>query len=394
MVCRHEALRTRVVVVDGAPVQKIHPPRGSEDLQVEDLSSLPEHIRQAGVTRKIEECMTHPIDVACDSLFAAWILKLRDDEHVLILATEHLISDAVSLSILRQELLTVYFQLLRGESPRLPPIGMQLADYAIWQRTVCSAWMERHGQSLNKRLAGCHRLRFPDDTAAMRAGGRSGWAGVPIRINSDLTRRLRDWSRARSTTVSMTVLTAYAAFVLRWCGVSDCVIQYQSDGRLSDQIANTIGYFASVLYLRLSLLPGDCFLHLLVQVASEYGAALEHASLTHLALRQPPPGFVRNPIFNWLPREHIAAVPDSRDQAQPLACEPMPTGIPGLEKLDWDHEPGIQLWEYDSEIVGHLFFPRSRFDEQSMERLSSHLLQLVRMLLQAPADSVPEIEPR
>ena len=123
----------------------------------------------------------------------------------------------------------------------------------------------------------------------------------------------------------------------------------------------------------------------------EYTRALEHANFSHLALNQPPPGFVRNAIFNWVPREHIADIPVPENRSQPLACESIPLGTPGLENLEWDHEPGIQLWEYDTDIVGHLFFPRNRFGEQTMQRFGRDLLRFIEMMLETPEQVVAEI---
>ena len=386
---RHEALRTRFVVVDGTPIQKIRPPENAEVFPVEDLTSLNELVREDRVRRRIEECTTEPIDVASDPLFAARLLRLREQEHVLILSTEHLISDAVSLSILRRDLLTVYTQLIRGEQPHLSPLRMQLADYAVWQRATYNSWLERHGHYL-EHFAGCQRVRFPDDVGSLPEG-RSGWESVPIHLNSDVTRRLREWSKLHSTTLSMSVLTAFAALSLRWCGVSESVIQYQSDGRLSDQVSNVVGFFASVLYLRVDAPPGARLSDLTQQVTGEYTRALEHANFSHLALNQPPPGFVRNAIFNWVPREHIADIPVPENRSQPLVCEPIPLGTPGLENLEWDHEPGIQMWEYDTDIVGHLFFPRSRFGAQTMQRFGRDLLRLIDMMLETPKQVVAEI---
>jgi hypothetical protein len=147
-------------------------------------------------------------------------------------------------------------QIVRGEPLSLPNIAVQFPDYAAWQRSTEEAWCREHASYWTERLAGCERVRFPDD-ATVIANAMGGFAAAPLRIGKEMTAGLREWCRLRKTTVVMSVFTIYAALVLRWCKVPDAVFQYMSDCRFSPQIENTIGYFAAPLYLRMQLLAGD-----------------------------------------------------------------------------------------------------------------------------------------
>src|SRR5262249_7763103 len=157
----------------------------------------------------------------------------------------------------------------------------QFVDYAGRQRAEHSQWLDEHVGYWRDRLGGCRRLRFPEECDA-QAPVRSGWGIVPLRIGGDLRRLLNQWSKSQRTTLVISVFTAYIALVLRWCGTSEAVFQFQSDGR-DPETVNTIGCFTSVLYLRVALHEEDRFADLLQRVTQEYCSAYEHADSAYLA---------------------------------------------------------------------------------------------------------------
>jgi hypothetical protein len=369
-VARHDALRTRIVVSDGQPVQLIDEARCYE-LDVEDLSSLSEDVLQHEVRSRIEAFIREPIDVAADALFGMRVLKLREDDHVLILAMEHMISDAYSMSIVSRELFS---------PPLALPTPLQFADYAVWQKRTESLWIEKHAKYWNERLQGCSRLKFPGEHGSS-ASSPMGWDVTPIQIANDLTQRLQSWSRNNRTTLPMTVFAAYVALVLRWCGVSESVIRYQSNGRAVRGAENAVGFYASRLYLRIALRPGDRFIDLARRAMVEYCKAYEHDDFSYLETQSPPPECARNTFFNWIPKQRGFGGSGS----------PEPFTNPRLEKLEWDNEPMVLLYEGDAEITGWVRFPRSRFTVAIMERFRDDFLRVLESLVTEPSAPVQDI---
>lgn len=388
IVHRHDALRTRIVVLDGVPIQEISE-SGDCEPKVDDLTALSESFREVEVKRIIEEFILEPIDVAVGPLFGVRLLRLRDDEHVLIVAMEHMISDMFSMNILLRELFTAYMQALKGRALSLPAIPVQFADYAVWQRTAQRSWIEKHGAYWNEHLAGCQRLRFPEDRSSPTET-HLGWGTVPIRIGRDLKAELREWSRLRQTTLVMSVFTAYVGLVLRWCNASESVFQYQSDGRVSPNIENTVGYFASVLYLRMGLLEDDSFLDLMNQVTEEYCKAYEHADFSYMAAQVPCPEFTRNAYFNWIP-QGSTDLSDLNGSEYTITCSPVRFVHPMLKKLELDHDPGILLHDTDDEVVGYVYFPLNRFSIDTMEKFGRNFLRFIGALLRQPEGRVKDI---
>ena len=88
-----------------------------------------------------------PFDLATGPLVRARLLRLADEDHVLLLTMHHIISDAWSAGIFLQELGVLYEAFCAGNPSPLPELTVQYADYAAQERQ----WLQ--GEVLEKQLA-------------------------------------------------------------------------------------------------------------------------------------------------------------------------------------------------------------------------------------------------
>jgi hypothetical protein len=387
IVQRQDALRTTIVVVDDVPVQRVAA-SGEDRLAVHDLTALAAELQQPEVDRIAMQIMTGTVDLATGPLFEARLIELRSHEHVLIVAMEHLIADGHSLGILMRELLAAYGQVMRGEVISLPVIAMQFAEYAEAQVAARQSWQRDHSRYWVERLAGCQRVRFAPDSGSR--GTAAGWGTVSVTLDAALKGQLRECCRKRRTTLVMGVLTAYAALVLRWCSVPELIIQCLSDCRTSAAIENTIGFFASPLYLRVALRPQDSFADLMNRVTAEYCQAHEHADCSLFESQTPRPEFTRNTSFNWVmqgsPRND--PVEPSTDA---LECSAIPLAHTIMKELRLDQEPGMLFYDTDTEVTGIVHFPLDRFAVRTMERFADDFLRFTTTLLNDPDMRVQDV---
>jgi hypothetical protein len=388
LVARHEALRTQIVLRDGVPSQSV---LGSVDHRVRlgDLTTIHESAREAEVLRRIEQMILEPIDVTAEPLFGLNCLRLRADEHVLLIAMEHLISDAFSMSVFVRELLTIYSQRCCGTALSLPRISVQFPDYAIHQQASHAAWVRKHGKYWDERLAGCQRLRFPEDRTTGYVA--LGWGSVSIDIDRDLKAELSEWCRRTKTTLAIGAFTAYVALVLRWCDTSDSVVQYVVDGRSNPEHENTIGYFASTLCIRIQLLGGGDLLDLLQLVTEECFNAYQHADRSFIAASVPRPGYTRNTVFNWVPRRSIAATNGLLNHSCELFCSEVQFANPTLESRRLDCEPYVVLYDTPSAVLGSINYPVDRFSARSMEKFSRSFLTIMKTMIRQPHVAVRDM---
>src|SRR6185295_3449415 len=111
------------------------------------------------------------------------LVRMADDDHVLLLAMHHIVSDGWSMGVFARELGLLYGAFLRGEADPLPPLAVHYADYAAWQRRwVAGEVLEAQAAYWRERLAGAPELlELPADRARPpRRDHRGGVARVAL----------------------------------------------------------------------------------------------------------------------------------------------------------------------------------------------------------------------
>ncbi|HEV2728117.1 MAG TPA: amino acid adenylation domain-containing protein, partial [Solirubrobacterales bacterium] len=160
---RHESLRTSFPSVEGKPVQLIHPPRPL-DVAVEDLTALPEAGRGEEARRLAAGEAALPFDLSAGPLVRVRLLRLAEEEHVLLLTMHHVVSDGWSMTVLVGELTTLYAAYARGEESPLEELPIQYADYSVWQREwLRGEVLERELSYWRAQLGGAPTLELPTD---------------------------------------------------------------------------------------------------------------------------------------------------------------------------------------------------------------------------------------
>ena len=133
VVARHEALRTRFMILDGEPVQVVSP-TPQDPLAVIDLSGLPPGEREAEVQRSFREAVDRAFDLVLGPLLRVLLIRLGECEHALCYVLHHLVGDAFSEAILIREVTALYEAIVAGDASPLSDLPLQYGDYAQWQR--------------------------------------------------------------------------------------------------------------------------------------------------------------------------------------------------------------------------------------------------------------------
>jgi hypothetical protein len=389
LVRRHESLRTRIVVADGVPGQHIDED-GPFFLEILDLTSLPQDAQESEARRLAEQFVHQPILVSVDPLFGARLLKLDEFDHVLIIATDHIISDAASVGIIWRDVFTLYAQSLCGQQCTLPKMPVQFPDYAVWQRKTHPLWAQKHSAYWNRRLAGGRRVHlFTRDEIAQRS--RMKWATLPIRFGGTLTDGLLETARQAGTSLVMSVLTAFVSLVLRWSNTMDLVLPFVTAGRLYPEVENTVGFFGTLLLLRIEIFEEDTFLDLLQRVTKEYAVAYEHDDSLRMAVQMHWPEFILNPIFNWIPRKFNVnpGGPGCAFKAtDSLLIAQYDIAITPRDDEEWDGEPRIDLSDSNDGVTGAIGYRADRFTRDTVERFGRSLLSFAEKLAKEPRTRV------
>jgi hypothetical protein len=146
IIARHEVLRTTYRAVDGVPQQVIHPAT-PVTMNVVDLRHQPLEERETNAQQRLDDAAHRPFDLTSDLMLRTLLIRITDEEQILLLVTHHIASDGWSHEILIRELSDLYQAFSRDDEPKLLPLPMQYANYALWQREHLT------GEVLERELA-------------------------------------------------------------------------------------------------------------------------------------------------------------------------------------------------------------------------------------------------
>jgi hypothetical protein len=260
---RHEILRTRYAEVNGAPWQEIVPEM-SLTVAVEELSDLSPAAQAAQIQAVLQAEAAEPFDLARGPMLRVRLLRLAAEEHVLVRTVHHIASDGWSQAVFNRELLSLYNAYRQERPDPLPPLPIQYADFAVWQREWLEGGPLQEGLSYwVRQLAGVPDFPvLPADRP--RPPRQTFVAEVHYQvIPAEIVEGVKTLSQRHHATAFMTLLAAFAVVMARHTGRRDVVIGSVIANRPETQLENLIGFFANTLVLRLQVQPLQTFAALL-----------------------------------------------------------------------------------------------------------------------------------
>ncbi|MFF5532690.1 non-ribosomal peptide synthase/polyketide synthase [Streptomyces cinerochromogenes] len=368
LVARHETLRTTFAEHDGQARQTVHPPR-SVELPLDDLADT------AALDALLEREAATPFDLTTGPLFRARLARLTADEHVLVLATHHIVTDGWSTGVLARDLGELYTAALADRRPDLPALPVRYADYAAWQRGRAEQ-AEAELAHWRRTLDGITPLELPTDRPRPAVRTRDG-ALVTFTLPAALTERLRERGREADATLYMTLVTACQVLLARWAGQEDVTVGTVTAGRERPELHDVVGMFVNTLVLRARVRPQLPFRELLAEVRTTALEAFAHQEVPFervVDAVQPERDTSRTPLFQVMVALHnLGAAPP---RLPGLAVEPL---TPPVRTAAYDL--AFDFVESDGGLTGHLEYNTGLFDADTAERLAARL----RLLLEAAA---------
>ncbi|HEU4881703.1 MAG TPA: amino acid adenylation domain-containing protein, partial [Longimicrobium sp.] len=399
LVARHEALRTTFVETDGDPVQRIAPAEAS-------VFSLGEHdLRghadaEAELRRVVAEESSAPFDLAHGPLIRGRLVRLADDDHLLLITLHHIVSDGWSMGVLTHEVGALYTAFRAGQPDPLPPLPVQYADYAAWQRRwVDGDVLRRQAEYWKETLAGAPELlELPADHARPARQDFSGGA-VGIELSAELTAALGALSRRHGTTLFMTVLAGWAAVLSRLSGQEDVVVGTPSANRGRREIEGLIGFFVNTLAMRMDLSGAPTVAQMLARVKTRALQAQQNQDIPFeqvVELVQPARSLAHSPLFQVMFAWQNAST----------AAKPAPPGLkPAPVDAASPHVTArfdlmLSLGEAGGRITGGVEYATALFEKATVERWLGYLRRVLEAMAADDALGVdrlpmlPEVERR
>ena len=386
IVQRHEALRTTFSLVEGQPVQVIDPCLRLP-LPVVDCQNLSELERQSEVRRLAIQQSQQPFDLTRGPLLRAQLLRLDQQEHILLMSMHHIISDEWSVEVFIREMAALYKAFSTDRSQPLPELPIQYKDFAYWQRQ----WLR--GEVLETQLSYWKQqldgipavLPLPADRPRPAVRTYRGSRQF-LELPKTLTEEIEALSRQEGVTPFMFLLAAFQTLLYRYTGQEDIPVGSPIANRNRDEIKGAIGFFVNTLVLRANLGGNPSFRELLSRVRQVALEAYSHQDLPFeqlVEVLQPERDVSYTPLFQVLftlrNPLRLEEIPDL--VLSPLKVENDTTQFDLILSVEIAERGLIALFEYNTDL----------FDATTIARMQGHFLTLLEGIVANPQAGLSDL---
>jgi len=384
LVSRHESLRTRFTKIGGEPFQVVSD-IVDLDLRVDYLTGLPEESRETEARRIATDESHRPFDLTEAPLFRTRLLKLSDDDHVLIMVLHHIVTDLWSMGIVFRELSALYNAYSRDKTSPLPDLPIQYPDFALWQRSYLQGEvLEDHLNYWKRQLNGVPAaLELPTDYS--RPPRLSACGAVEKFILPEwLSEKVKQLSLEQGTTLFMTLLAAFKVLLSRYSGQKDIVVGCATAGRDRAELEGLIGVFVNTLAMRTNFSDDPTFCQLLSRVKEVCLGAYAHQGLPFerlVAELQPERRSNYSPIFQVMFSLH-----SSHQQREQQGADWNGLSVSGFsgkaEKSMFDLS--FRIIEAPQTLAATIEYSTDLFEAETIKRMARHFRVLLASIVSHP----------
>ena len=386
IISRHQVLRTVFGEADGKPFQNILEAGGwklsnVDDKMYQDNSSVLQNL--------IETLVSAPFDLSADYMLRADLVKMEEDDHILVVTIHHIAYDGWSLPVIVKETVELYSAYISGRAAKLPPLPLQFADYAIWQRSRLQGQLleEKVGYWKHK-LEGVLPLQLPTDYNRPAIRALRG-ASYNFLIDKELTGRLNQLSMQQGTTLYMTLLATFNVLLNRYSGQQDICVGASIANRPQPELEALIGFFVNTLALRTSVHETQIFTDLLQRVKTTTLEAYDHQDVpfekvVEAVVKDRDPG--RSPLFQ------VMLV---------LLNTPEPARL-GLGEIILSHQTfdnkiskfdiTFHVSRFADSLPVSIEYSTDLFRQDTITRMAGHFVQLLKSVVNDPEQVIDSLQ--
>ena len=298
---RHESLRTVFSEHDGQYVQRILTPGTPAPVEVVDCAA-------ADVDDRIATAVQRPFDLHTEIPLRVTVFRTGPREHTVVVLLHHIATDEWSDGPFLGDLNRAYQSRIGGGGEQLPALGVQYADYTLWQRALLETVGEQQREFWRATLTGApDELSLPADRPRpVRPSGAGGVLYLDLPVETAAA--LRNQAARHQVSPLMMLHAGVAALLHRLGAGDDLVVGTPVAGRDEAALNDVIGFFVNTLVLRADVSGNPTFGELLGRVRAADLAAFAHQDLPFdhvVEMLNPPRVAGRNPLFNVFVGYHL-----------------------------------------------------------------------------------------
>ncbi|MCA1612753.1 MAG: amino acid adenylation domain-containing protein, partial [Acidobacteria bacterium] len=386
---RHEVLRTTLALREAGPVQLIAPALELK-LREWDLRHLPRDEREAEARRIAAEESRKPFNLARGPLLRVTLLRMGEHDHIALLLIHHIVFDGWSIGVFSRELAALYQGFSQGEPPPLPPLDVQYADFAVWQRRWLEGdeflaqldyWKKQLGGKLPVLELPVDR---PREAAQSSRGAKRTW-----KFPKPLLEGLKALSRQENATPFMVLLATFKTLLYRYTGQEDVIVGSPVANRNYAELEGLIGFFLNTLTLRTSLAGNPTFLELLARERETVLQAFAHQDVPFEKLVQE-----LHPERSMNRRHSLFQVAFILQNASTKSLS-----LAGLTPASFQIDSAVEIFsdlnlyvlEGADETAGVFEYNADLFDGQTITRMIGHFQRLLEGVIADPRQRLSDL---
>ncbi|MGC5702151.1 non-ribosomal peptide synthetase [Pseudomonas sp. NFXW11] len=382
LVARHESLRSHLQQ-EGELTLQVIDPQARIELALADTD-------EAHLQARVQALINQPFDLRQGPLMRVSLLRLAEDEHVLVLVQHHIVSDGWSMQVMVDELVQLYAAYSQGQDLQLPALAIQYADYAAWQRS----WMEagekaRQLDYWRTQLGGEQPvLELPLDHPRPALPSHSG-ARLNVPLPASLVAGLKALAQAQGVTLFMLLLASYQTLLHRYSGQQDIRVGVPIANRNRMETERLIGFFVNTQVLKVDIDGQMSVAQLLAQVRQRALEAQAHQDLPFEQLveaLQPERSLSLSPLFQVVFNHHISLAGSHLQRLPHLDMSPV-SWDEGVAQFDLT----LDIEESQDQLRASLSYATDLFDAATIARMARHWQNLLQAMVADPQQSIGQL---
>ncbi|MGX5797723.1 condensation domain-containing protein, partial [Pseudomonas sp. E2-15] len=383
LVARHESLRTCVQVqADGA----------RQIIQTETRVPIATcEVSEADLHAWVDAEIARPFDLQAGPLLRVTLLRLAEDDHVLVLVQHHIVSDGWSMQVMVEELVQLYCAYSQGQVATLPSMPIQYADYAVWQRNWMDAGEKARQLDYWRELLGGEQpvLELPFDHQRPAQQSHRG-ARLEVPLPAELAVDLKSMAQAHGVTLFMLLLASFQTLLHRYSGQRDIRVGVPIANRNRVETERLIGFFVNTQVLKADIDGQTTVAQLLQQVKQRALDAQAHQDLPFEQLveaLQPERSLSLNPLFQVMFNHQAEGRPGDAPQALDQLS---------IEGLVWDRRTAhfdldLDVQESREGIWASLGYATDLFEAGTIARMARHWQNLLQAMVADPQQNIGQM---
>lgn len=385
---RHETLRTVFRKTDGRPYQQV---LLADKWKISFVDAVKLDQNAGFLNKTIMEILNVPFDLANDYMLRASLIRLTEDDHILIINLHHIASDGRSATILIREMMMLYESFISSkkaakvDDQSLTALKLQYSDFSIWQRSMPnSKVLQKNITYWKAKLKNTDPLILPTDHNRPTVQSNRGEI-VNFEIDRSLMSQLNKLSRQEGVTLFMSLLAAFKVMLYRYSQQNDICVGTAVSGREHKEIENLIGYFINTLVLRTVIDENGSFLKLLHDLKSTTLDAFEHQAVSFdqvVASISPDRNLGTNPLFQ------VMFILQNQEEIKELQLGKAHLSETAIEHKTAKFDLSFVITGSDDSMTGLVEYSTDLYEQATIQKMIDHYIQLLRSAVSTPEEKV------